>query len=386
MFKQSYKSNIALLGASELFSFFGITSFWLLFLSQNGMSLFQIGLLESLFHGTSLISEVPSGMLADRFTYKTNLYFSRLSTICSAFLMLMGNGNFWIYALGMIIGAWSYNFDSGTSSAMLFESSKEAELEEKYLKYTSFISGISEATRALGMVIAGFFVHGLLDITYMIQIALSLLAILVISFMKEPKAKKQNEVSPTFRDIYKSVLMIFKTNPRLIKWMVISQTMITFTSMFYFYYQNEMTHLQSWQISLTMLISCCINIFGVWIASKIGERLSSIQVFKTIIPISAILFILAIYANPAIYVVIFIVSDGLVAMFMPIYNNDIQHEFETCNRATMLSVSAMIGSLIMIFIFPLMGIIIDSLSFGIAFMYLGIFLLLVCIGIFKFVK
>lgn len=104
MFKQSYKSNITLLGASELFSFFGITSFWLLFLSQKGMSLFQIGLLESLFHGTSLISEVPSGMLADRFTYKTNLYFSRLSTICSAFLMLMGNGNFWIYALGMIIG------------------------------------------------------------------------------------------------------------------------------------------------------------------------------------------------------------------------------------------------------------------------------------------
>lgn len=85
MFKQSYKNNIALLGASELFSFFGITSFWLLFLSQNGMTLFQIGLLESLFHGTSLVSEVPSGMLADRFTYKTNLFLSRLSTIFSSF-------------------------------------------------------------------------------------------------------------------------------------------------------------------------------------------------------------------------------------------------------------------------------------------------------------
>lgn len=383
MFKQSYKNNIALLGASELFSFFGITSFWLLFLSQNGMTLFQIGLLESLFHGTSLVSEVPSGMLADRFTYKTNLFLSRLSTIFSSFLMLSGHGNFWIYALGMMAGAWSYNFDSGTSSAMLFESAKEAGLEEKYLKFTSFISGISEATRALGMVLAGLFVHGFLNITYMIQIGLSMLAILVISLMKEPKVKVQNEVSSTFSDIFKSVITTLKVNPKLIRWMLISQTLITFTSMFYFYYQNEMVQLQSWQISLMMLASCLINIFGVWMASKIGEKWTAIQVFKIIIPISAFLFLLAILANPKIYIFIFLISDGLVAMFFPIYNNDIQQEFESHIRATMLSVNAMIGSLIMIFIFPLMGMIIDYLSFSISFMYLGIFLLLVSIGILK---
>lgn len=383
MFKQSYKNNIALLGASELFSFFGITSFWLLFLSQNGMTLFQIGLLESLFHGTSLVSEVPSGMLADRFTYKTNLFLSRLSTIFSSFLMLSGHGNFWIYALGMMAGAWSYNFDSGTSSAMLFESAKEAGLEEKYLKFTSFISGISEATRALGMVLAGLFVHGFLNITYMIQIGLSMLAILVISLMKEPKVKVQNEVSSTFSDIFKSVITTLKVNPKLIRWMLISQTLITFTSMFYFYYQNEMVQLQSWQISLMMLASCLINIFGVWMASKIGEKWTARQVFKIIIPISAFLFLLAILANPKIYIFIFLISDGLVAMFFPIYNNDIQQEFESHIRATMLSVNAMIGSLIMIFIFPLMGMIIDYLSFSISFMYLGIFLLLVSIGILK---
>ena len=71
MFKKSYRHNIALVGASEFFGFFGITSFWLLFLSQHGMSFGQIGILESLFHLTSLLSEVPSGVLADRFTYRT---------------------------------------------------------------------------------------------------------------------------------------------------------------------------------------------------------------------------------------------------------------------------------------------------------------------------
>ena len=67
MFKRSYRKNIGLMAGVEFFAFLGITSFWILFLSQNGMSLWQIGLLESIFHATSVICEIPSGMLADRF-------------------------------------------------------------------------------------------------------------------------------------------------------------------------------------------------------------------------------------------------------------------------------------------------------------------------------
>ncbi|MDO4667669.1 MAG: MFS transporter [Streptococcus sp.] len=386
MFKQSYKNNIFLLGASELFSFFGITSFWILFLSQNGMTLFQIGLLESLFHGTSLLSEIPSGMLADRFTYKINLYSSRIATISSAYLMLIGHGNFWIYALGMIVGAWSYNLDSGTSSAMLYESAREANLENKYLKFTSIISGISEGTRAFGMVMAGFFVHGFLNLTYIIQIILSLLAIVVISFLKEPQIKTESKETADFNEIYKSVIKTFKTNPSLMKWMLWSQFLVTFISMFYFYYQNEMSHLESWKISLVMLIACAVNILGVWFASKLGDKWTAKQVFKVIIPISAILFVSTIVAIPEVYIVIFLLSDGLVAMFLPIYNNDIQKEFESNIRATMLSVSSMIGSLAMIFIFPLMGIIIDYFNFSMSFMLLGVLLLSFSLGIGKLIK
>ena len=55
MFKRSYRKNIGLMAGVEFFAFLGITSFWILFLSQNGMSLWQIGLLESIFHATSVI-------------------------------------------------------------------------------------------------------------------------------------------------------------------------------------------------------------------------------------------------------------------------------------------------------------------------------------------
>lgn len=98
--KQIYKRNLPLLGITEFFSFFGITAFWLLFLSQQGMSLWQIGILESLFHLTSLLSEVPSGVLADRFTYRRNLFLGRFVTIISALFMIFGNGNFFSLCFG----------------------------------------------------------------------------------------------------------------------------------------------------------------------------------------------------------------------------------------------------------------------------------------------
>ena len=157
MFKPNYRKNIGLMAGVEFFAFLGITSFWILFLSQNGMSLLQIGLLESIFHATSVICEIPSGMLADRYSYKTNLYLSRIAGIASSILMLVGQGNFWIYALAMVVSALSYNFDSGTSAAMVYDSAVEAGLKERYLSISSFMSGVAEGTRSLGTVLAGFF-------------------------------------------------------------------------------------------------------------------------------------------------------------------------------------------------------------------------------------
>lgn len=376
MFKKSYRHNIALVGASEFFGFFGITSFWLLFLSQHGMSFGQIGILESLFHLTSLLSEVPSGVLADRFTYRTNLYLGRLMSILSCLFMLFGQGNFWIYAFGMVLNAWAYNFDSGTSTAMLFESAKEAGVENKFLKFSSFVSAVAEATRTLGAVVAGFFVHGLLDMTYVIQIFFSLIVIILIAMMKEPAFKKERQESASLSRILKMVAREFKVNRHLFYWLITSQVFCVMMCMFYFYYQNELEILPSWQISLLMLISSVINIGAVWLASKIGQRFKAVALLPILVGLTGMLYVLAITKLPLIYMIIYLVADGLYAFFLPIFNNDLQVMIPSDVRATMLSVTAMFFSLFMIVIFPMTGFLIDWLGFSLTFLLLGIVLML----------
>ena len=386
MFKRNYRKNIGLMAGVEFFAFLGITSFWILFLSQNGMSLWQIGLLESIFHATSVICEIPSGMLADRYSYKTNLYLSRIAGIASSILMLLGQGNFWIYALAMVVSALSYNFDSGTSAAMVYDSAVEAGLKDRYLSISSFMSGVAEGTRSLGTVLAGFFVHGQLHLTYYIMIATSIIVLFLTWMLKEPRVKAQKSERLTMKKIIWTVKEELQRNPSLFGWMILSQIIGTLMSMFYFYYQNQLPDLEGWQISMVMLIGSVLNIWAVYLASKIGKKYAALKLFPILVLLTGVTYLLSYFGTPLIYILIYLISNALYALFQPIFANDLQKQLPSEVRATMLSVYSMMFSLSMIVIFPLTGWLIDALGFVVAFIYLGFFLVIVGFSLFFILK
>ena len=372
MFKRTYKRNISLLAGLEFTSYFGITSFWILFFIQNGLSLLQIGLLESIFHGTSLLCEIPSGMLADRFSYKTNLYLARLSSIGSSILILFGQGNFWIYALAMMVNAWSYNFDSGTSTAFLFDSAVEAGQKDRYLQISSFLSGVAEVTRTLGTVVAGFFIHGALAWTYYIAIGLSLISILLIFLMKEPESKSDERSHLTLKRILEVVKQEWQDKPVLFYWMLTYQLVGTIMCMFYFYYQQKISDLTSWQVSLIMLIGSGFNLLAVYLASQIGKKWNSNQVFPILVALTGLALFLVGAKTPFAYLSVYLLTNALYAVYQPIYYNDLQAYLPSSVRATMLSINSMMFSLSMIVIFPLTGWLIDTCGFVAVFLVLGL--------------
>ncbi|WP_117281130.1 MFS transporter [Streptococcus intermedius] len=376
IFRRSYKRNIPLMAGVEFLGFFGITSFWILFLNQNGMSLLQIGLLESIFHTTGIIFEIPSGMLADRFSYKANLYISRLTSILSSVLMLTGQGNFWIYAIAMIINALSYNFDSGTSSALLYDSAVEADLKDYYLKISSLMSGVSEAAISLGTVLVGLFVHGYLYVTYYIMIAVSILVLILIWLIKEPDMKRQTDEVVTIKKIILIVKKEIKSNPSLFMWMMTFQFVGTMMCMFYFYYQKQLPDLVGWQISTVMLIGSVLNILAVSIASKIGEMWHSFRLFPIVVSLTGVAYVLSALGTSFMYILIYLTTNALYAMYQPIFYNDLQQYLPSSARATMLSVASMMFSLSMIIIFPIIGWLIDSFGFDQTFIGLGLVLIL----------
>lgn len=78
----------------RFFSCFDLAdSIWVLFLVYRDMSLFEIGILEGIFHLTGIAFEIPTGAIADLFGRRRTLILGRIVGVISAVLMLVG-GNF----------------------------------------------------------------------------------------------------------------------------------------------------------------------------------------------------------------------------------------------------------------------------------------------------
>lgn len=95
---------------------------------------------------------------------------------------------------------------------------------------------------------------------------------------------------------------------------------------------------------------------------------------------------LSYFGTPLIYILIYWLSNALYALFQPIFDNDLQKRLPSEVRATMLSVYSMMFSLSMIIIFPLTGWLIDYLGFVVAFLYLGLVLVLASFLLFFILK
>ena len=69
MFK--IKNQIRCLYASSILANLSLTGAWVAILASRGFSLVEIGLAETCYHAARLLTEIPSGTLADVFGRKT---------------------------------------------------------------------------------------------------------------------------------------------------------------------------------------------------------------------------------------------------------------------------------------------------------------------------
>lgn len=83
----------------------------------KGLPLWQIGIVEGIFHICSFIFEVPSGAIADLFGCKNAIITGRILSILSAVVNLFAN-NIFIFSLSFVISALSYNLNSGSEEEL----------------------------------------------------------------------------------------------------------------------------------------------------------------------------------------------------------------------------------------------------------------------------
>jgi MFS family permease len=177
-----------------------------LFYHDNGLSMYQILLLKSVYSIAMVATELPSGYLAD-------VWGSRRTIQMGAILGTLGiviyslSGDFNSFMMAEVILGIGFSCISGADSALLYESLKAENREHEYIRYEGRITSVGNFAEALAGVAGGLLATISLRTPYFFQVGVAAIAIPAAFMLKEPRHVLE-KTHLTFKDI----LLVLKNN------------------------------------------------------------------------------------------------------------------------------------------------------------------------------
>jgi MFS family permease len=157
-----------------------------LFYQDNGLSMSQIFLLKSIYSVAMVVTELPSGYLADVWGCRRTLLFGAVMGTIGIIIYSISS-DFASFAVAEVILGVGFSFVSGADSAMLYDSLKAEKRENEYIKFEGRITSAGNFAEALAGVAGGLLATISLRTPYYFQIFVAAIAIPAAFFLKEPK-------------------------------------------------------------------------------------------------------------------------------------------------------------------------------------------------------
>lgn len=344
---------------------------WVALLALRGFSMFEIGMLESIFHIVSSSFEIPSGVVADVFGRKKTMVLASLVSFVSGLFMILSN-NFWSVAFAIGFSALSYNLESGTREALAYDSLKFAGHEEKYNKFASTEMMLYRITSSTATLCAGFALWLGYRKAYAFDIVFSLIAIGIACSLNEvsvsndentdnkennnPNANKDTKIGNRLKNVITESWRFMITNKKARSIMVINAIIGAVSTLVLFFLQAK--------LPLAGLNDALLGpaLFVMGLGAAFGAKAAGFfpkWKYKKYIIISSIgvIFAFAMVFTELPYIMIL---GGFAGSFFDdfievrtdiILNEMIPSE----QRATLISVNSFMFSLVMIVMSTLMG-------------------------------
>lgn len=355
----SLRRQMRLLLAHSAFSSFAIAgASWVALLAARGFSPIEIGLAESCFHVASLLFEIPSGAAADVFGRKRCMVVSACLFIASS-LMMAASVSLPGICFALMLNAWGYNFASGTREALAYDSLLCEGQEAAYMRYSStelIIYRLGGSAAALG---AGF----ALAIGYrranLLDALLGLLALLTALLLRETpgfdRIPMRTAAARTARCLRES-LAFLRRSPRADVVMLVNAAVGAVATLLQFFLQSALREAGLADAFLGPAL------FLLGLGGAIGAHLSPRFARWRFAALAALCgggvllgLLLGLSGVP-----LAMLAGGLLASALDdclqVYTDAMLNDlFPSSERATLISVSSMLFSLVMIGLSPLVG-------------------------------
>lgn len=384
------------------------TSVWVLYLAFKGMNLWQIGILEGVYHITSMICEIPSGAAADLLGRRRTVVWGRLCTAVSCLLMLL-SGKFRGFALSFVIQALGNNLNSGSEEALVYDSMKQCGREPEYLKVNGRINLLIEISQSIATVAGGILAERSYVWCYGASVIIALLALLPAVLMKEPdiaqeeknpqgekhpQGKKNSQEKKYPQETKKSNGMIkqhFVTSFRILaenreirRILLYFETVFAFYTVLFFYSQQYFYDmgLNKVEISVIMLFGGLASCLGALASEKVYGKAGEMTQYAAALVIAAGLAGFYLHRLP-VSVVLFVTACFANALLYPIQSISLNRLIPSGQRATLISVGSMLFSVIMVLLFPAAGVAAEQIGLSGTFLLLGVLQLVMTVFFYR---
>ena len=352
------KKQIRTLYITGMLGNLSLTGAWVVILAARGFSLVQIGFAETLFHITSLICEIPSGMLADMYGRKKMLVLGNLMAITGDIVMFLSQ-DYWMVLLSMPFHAMAYNFASGSGDALAYDSMKQEGKQEGYEKYVSNQSIIYRIGSGVSTLAAGLALYLGYRKSYLISAVMGCVTLAFTFTLYEIKGKEERTHSSIVKEIisfFTDSIRFLYHNSKAAKLMFLNSFVGAVDILLLFFLQSKLRDagLSNWILGPALFIMELGGIVGAKLILKV-KKARYVKVF-ILCSIGVLTGVLLEHTGMAVLMVLggFIsaMSDDAIEIRT---NAKLSSMFPSEQRATLISISSFTFSVIMIVLSPLAG-------------------------------
>ena len=347
LYISNFMFNISIAGAA-----------WVLLLVSDGYSLVQVGFAETVFHITSLIAEIPSGMFADVFGRKKSLILSSVMSMLSALVRGFVPG-FAAVCVSVGFSALSYNFISGSDSALAYDTLLEERLAGKYDRYISTQTAVYRISNGIATLFAGVAVIMGNRNAQILSIGISAVNMVFLLFLRENKVilkKAGDSLVKRIKDVYKGSFSFLKGNKKVAGIIFRNALVGGIDVLLLFFLQAKlpMTGIPDWTLGPLLFIMSTGGILGALAARKVkNTTLGKLFVFCITLAVTGLLSeFTGVWYLMTIGGFVTAFADDLIQIRSDIALNRMVPAEQ---RATLISVNSFCFSVLMIFMSPLAG-------------------------------
>ena len=347
LYISNFMFNISIAGAA-----------WVLLLVSDGYSLVRVGFAETVFHITSLIAEIPSGMFADVFGRKKSLILSCVMSMLSALVRGFVPG-FAAVCVSIGFSALSYNFISGSDSAIAYDTLLEAGQTDRYDRYISTQTAVYRISNGVATLFAGAAVIMGNRNAQILSLAISAVNMVFLLFLRENKVilkKAGDSLGKRIKDVYKGSFSFLKGNKKVAGLIFRNALVGGIDVLLLFFLQAKlpMTGIPDWTLGPLLFIMSMGGILGALAARKVKKvTLGKLFIFCITLAllglISEFTGVWYLMTTGGFFTAF---ADDLIQIRSDIALNRVVPAEQ---RATLISVNSFCFSVLMIFMSPLAG-------------------------------